>query len=118
MCDGKGAAWTDTEKIGAWKRQAIIKTTMDEVAVAGAQYYLGEQTAVSIVLPDGAEVGQMITVCWYNGATAATLSITGTMLNFDYTPSANTRSEINALWDGTYWAVLWNEIAVPSKVTA
>ncbi len=115
MCDGKGAAWTDAEKTGAWKRQAIIKTAMDEIAVAGAQYYLGEQSSVSAVLPDDAEVGQMVTVSWYNGATAATLSITGTMLAFDYTPSANTRSEINALWDGTYWAVLGNEMEVPSE---
>ena len=114
MCDGKGAAWTDAEKTGAWKRLSSIKTTMDEIAVAGAQYYLGEQTAVSVVLPDDAEVGQMVTVSWYNSATAATLFITGTMLAFDYTPSANTRSEINALWDGTYWAVLGNEMEVPS----
>ena len=114
MCDGKGAAWTDAEKTGAWKRLKSIKTTMDEIAVAGAQYYLGEQTAVSVVLPDDAEVGQMVTVSWYNSATAATLSITGTMLAFDYTPSANTRSEINALWDGTYWAVLGNEMEVAS----
>ena len=114
MCDGKGAAWTDAEKTGAWKRLNSIKTTMDEIAVAGAQYYLGEQTAVSVVLPDDAEVGQMVTVSWYNSATAATLSITGTMLAFDYTPSANTRSEINALWDGTYWAVLGNEMEVAS----
>ena len=95
-----------------------IKTAMDEIAVAGTQYYLGEQTSVSIVLPDDAKVGQMVTVSWYNGNPAATLSITGAMLNFDYTPSANTRSEINDLWDGRYWAVLGNEMAVPSEVTA
>lgn len=94
-----------------------IKTVMDSVATPHTQYYLGNQTAVDIVLPDTANVGQIITVCWYNGDTAATLSITGTMLSFDYTPSANTRSEINALWDGTYWAVLGNEMAVPSEVT-
>ena len=95
-----------------------IKTVMDSVATPHTQYYLGNKTAVDIVLPDSADVGQIIMVCWYNGDTAATLSITGTMLSFDYTPSANTRSEINALWDGTYWAVLGNEIAVPSEVTA
>lgn len=116
MCDGIDAAWTDAEKTGAWKRLNSIKTTMDDIAVAGSQYYLGEKTAVSVVLPDDAEVGQMVTVSWYNGATAATLSITGTMLAFDYTPSANTRSEINALWDGTYWAVLGNEMEVPNDV--
>ena len=93
-----------------------IKTVMDSVATPHTQYYLGNQTAVDIVLPDSADVGQIIMVCWYNGDTAATLSITGTMLSFDYTPSANTRSEINALWDGTYWAVLGNEMAVPSEV--
>ena len=70
------------------------------------------------MLPDNAKVGQMVTVSWYNGNPAATLSITGTMLDFDFTPSANTRSEINALWDGKYWAVLGNEIAVPSEVIA
>ena len=94
-----------------------IKTVMDSVATPHTQYYLGNQTAVDIVLPDSADVGQIIMVCWYNGDTAATLSITGTMLSFDYAPSANTRSEINALWDGTYWAVLGNEMAVPSEVT-
>lgn len=95
-----------------------IKTVMDSVATPHAQYYLGNQATVDIVLPDSADVGQIIMVCWYNGDTAATLSITGKMLSFDYTPSANTRSEINALWDGTYWAVLGNEMAVPIEVTA
>ena len=94
-----------------------IKTVMDSVATPHTQYYLGSQTTVDIVLPDSADVGQIIMVCWYNGETAATLSITGTMLDFDFAPSANTRSEINALWDGTYWAVLGNEMAVPSEVT-
>ena len=89
-----------------------IKTVMDSVATPHTQYYLGNQNTVDIVLPDSADVGQIITVSWYNGETAATLSITGEMLGFDYTPSANTRSEINALWDGTYWAVLGNEMAV------
>ena len=89
-----------------------IKTVMDSVATTHTQYYLGNQTAVDIVLPDSANVGQIITVCWYNGDTAATLSITGTMLDFDYAPGANSRSEINALWDGLNWAVLGNEMEV------
>ena len=93
-----------------------IKTVMDSVATPHTQYYLGNQAAVDIVFPDTANAGQIITVCWYNGETAATLSITGTMLDFDFTPSANTRSEINALWDGTYWAVLGNKMAVPKEV--
>ena len=113
------ASWTDEEKTAVCHKLTIIKNALDDgIAVAGAQYYLGERKTVSIVLPDDVGPGDMITVSWYNGDTAATLSITGTMLSFDYTPSANTRSEINALWDGTYWAVLGNEIAVPSEVTA
>lgn len=112
MCDGKGASWTDEERKGAWKRFSIIKTTLDEIAIAGAGYFLGVQTNVNITLPDDAEVGQEISVSWYNGDTPATLSIDGDMLDFDYTPSANSRSEINALWDGMYWAIIGNEMGV------
>ena len=117
MCDGKGEAWTEEEKTAAFNKLTIVKNALDNgIAVARAQYYLGERKTVSIVLPDDVGPGDMITVSWYNGDTAATLSITGTMLSFDYTPSANTRSEINALWDGRYWAVLGNEMAVPKEV--
>ena len=113
------APWTDEEKTAVCNKLTIIKNALDDgIAVAGAQYYLGERKTVSIVLPDDVGLGDMITVSWYNGETAATLSITGEMLDFDFAPSANTRSEINALWDGRYWAVLGNEIAVPSEVTA
>ena len=94
-----------------------IKTVMDEVAVASAQYYLGEVTELNITLPEDAEIGQEITAAWYNGGSASTLAIDGNMLDFDYTPEANTRSEINALWDGTYWSVIGMSQAVPSEVT-
>ena len=90
----------------------VVKTTMDEAAQAGVMYCLGEQTAVTITLPDNAEVGQEVEVVWYNGSTAATLSISGTTLPCDYVPSANSRSEINAMWDGRYWSVLTAESAV------
>lgn len=86
--------------------------TMDAVAVAGAEYYLGEQSAVSITLPTDAEVGQRISVVFYSGATAATLSITGDILWEPYTPTANSRSEIHALWDGDYWSVRTSEMPV------
>ena len=113
------APWTDEETTAVCNKLTIIKNALDDgIAVAGAQYYLGERKTVSIVLPDYVGPGDMITVSWYNGDTAATLSITGTMLDFDFVPSANTRSEINALFDGTYWAVLGNEMAVPKEVTA
>lgn len=113
MTDGKGASWTDTEKNGAWKRQAIIKTELDSECVPNASYFLEEKDRVIINLPintnSNLEVGQTITVCWYNGSTPAELSIEGTTLEFTYTPKANTRSEINALWDGTAWSILGME---------
>ena len=34
-----------------------IKTVMDSVATPHTQYYLGNQTAVDIVLPDSTDVG-------------------------------------------------------------
>ena len=112
------AFWTDEEKKIIRGRLDIIYNALDDgIAVAGAQYYLGERKIVSIILPDDAGPGDMITVSWYNGDTPATLSITGKMLDFNFVPSANTRSEINALHDGVYWAVLGNEMAVPSEVT-
>lgn len=104
----------DEDELDAKADKPVIKTVMDSVATVNTQYYLGTQSAVSIALPSNAAAGDQITAVWYNGATAATLSITGTMLDCDYAPSANSRSEINALWDGTYWAVVTNEQAVTS----
>lgn len=118
MCDGKGTAWTDTEKTGVWSRLNSIKTEMDDIAVAGAQYYLTEQTELTITLPDDALPGQETTVVWYNGDSAANLSIDGNILDFDYVPSANTRSELSCLWDGTYWCLICNEQSVPSEEAA
>ena len=108
----------DEERKAIHDKLTIIKPSLEGIAVVGAQYYLGECKTVSIVFPDYVGPGDMITVIWYNGDTPATLSITGRMLDFNFVPSANTRSEINALYDGLYWAVLGNETAVPSEVTA
>lgn len=118
MCDGKGDTWTDTEKTGAWTRQNSIKTEMDDIAVAGAQYYLTEQTELAITLPDDALAGQEITIVWYNGESAANLSIDGNILDFDYVPRNNTRSELSCLWDGTYWCLICNEQSVPTSEVA
>lgn len=118
MSDGKGDTWTDTEKTGAWTRQNSIKTEMDDIAVAGAQYYLTEQTELAITLPDDALAGQEITIVWYNGESAANLSIDGNILDFDYVPSNNTRSELSCLWDGTYWCLICNEQSVPTSEVA
>lgn len=118
MCDGKGDTWSDAEKTGAWTRQNSIKNEMDDIAVAGAQYYLTEQTELAITLPDDALVGQEITIVWYNGKSATNLSIDGNILDFDYVPSNNTRSELSCLWDGTYWCLICNEQSVPTSEVA
>lgn len=88
------------------------KTVLDATAVVGSAYYLGEQSSVAIVLPSSASAGDMISVVFYSGATAATLSISGTTIGEVITPVANERVEINMLYDGTYWAILTNEMAV------
>lgn len=136
MTDGVGPVWTDAEKNGSWKRQSIVKvigqtatpatpttpeiiTVMDQVAVPGAKYFLGEQSTVSFTLPDTAIAGQEIMVSWYNGSNPATVLITvganALMLDYSYIPAANTRSELNCLWDGSYWSVLGIEQGVPEN---
>ena len=77
-----------TEEFDGKIDKPIIKSTMDSVAVAGAQYYLGTQSAVIITMPTDAELGQEIKVFFKSGATAATLACD--LDNFDYTPKANT----------------------------
>ena len=75
-------------------------------------YCLGTIEALSIILPDNANVGEEIAVIWYNAGIPCQLAIEGNTLPFTYSPNANTRSEINALFDGTKWSVLWSEIEV------
>lgn len=92
MSDGVGAAWTDAEKSGAWQRLTSIKSTMDSVAVAGAAYYLGELTALTITMPTDALLGQSITVVFSSGATACTL--TCDLTGFDFVPKANETNKL------------------------
>lgn len=89
-----------------------VKTQMDAVAETNTLYCLGTVESLSIALPDSADIGAEIAVIWYNGGFPCTLTITGNVIPVSYEPTANTRSEINALYDGTKWAVLWHEIEV------
>ena len=99
MCDGKGAVWTDTEKNGAWTRLTSIKKAMDDVAVAGAKYFLGEQTALSITMPTDTQTGQEIMVVFSSGETACTLAVD--LDDFDFVPKANSMCKIVFLCVGT-----------------
>lgn len=92
LTDKKGAAWTDTEKTGAWTRLTSIKKAMDDVAVAGAKYFLGEQTALSITMPTDAQTGQEIMVVFSSGQTACTLAVD--LDDFDFVPKANSMCKI------------------------
>lgn len=89
---GGRAPLTDTEKQKAWGVFSIIKTTMDSVAVCNAQYYLGEQSSVSITMPTSALEGQDILVVFSSGATPCTL--TCDLQGFSFVPKANKTSYI------------------------
>lgn len=89
-----------------------IKTALDEIAVPGTLYVLGEQTEVSLSLPAGAGAGQMISVVFYSlAASPAVLTVTGAGHPFNFSPTANSRIELSALHDGSGWSVLWAEQA-------
>lgn len=103
MTDGIGTAWTDTEKTGAWSRLSSIKTAMDEVAVAGAKYFLGELTELFITLPDDALLGQEISIVFSSGKTPCTLYVE--LEGFDFVPSANKTHEILFTYIGVDWLV-------------
>ncbi len=79
------AQWIDPQT-------ATVRTTMDDVAVAGVKYFLGEQTALSITMPTDAQTGQEIMVVFSSGDTPCTLSID--LDDFDYVPKANTTCKI------------------------
>lgn len=95
LCDGKGAAWTNAEKTGAWSRLSTIKDVIDSVAIAGCTYLLGEQTYVNITLPSDALPGQKITIVFSSGTKACTLAVDAD--NFDFVPKAGATNFITFL---------------------
>lgn len=103
------------QEVEGYVDKPTVKSTLDTILIPNTKYFLGTQTELALTLPTNAEVGQEITVSWYNGETPATLSIDGTMLRFDYVPSRNTRSEISCIWDGLYWSDLGIEQEVPNE---
>lgn len=71
---------------------ATVRTSMDDVAVAGAKYFLGEQTALSITMPTDAQTGQEIMVVFSSDQTACTLAVD--LDDFDFVPQANSMCKI------------------------
>ena len=80
----------DTEWIDP--QTATVRTSMDDVALAGAKYILGEQAALSVTMPTDAHIGQEIMVVFSSGQTACTLAVN--LDNFDFVPKANSMCKI------------------------
>lgn len=71
---------------------ATVRTSMDDVTLAGAKYFLGEQTALSITMPTDAQTGQEIMVVFSSGQTACTLAVD--LDDFNFVPKANSMCKI------------------------
>ncbi|WP_308595253.1 hypothetical protein [uncultured Gemmiger sp.] len=78
-------AWVDPQT-------ATVRTSMDDVALAGAKYILGEQAELSITMPTDAQIGQEIMVVFSSGQTACTLAVD--LDDFDFLPKANSMCKI------------------------
>lgn len=87
-------------------------STLPANAAVNTIYSLGTVDAVTTALPNGTKVGDMVSIIWYNGATPATVTITGQILPFSFTPTASMRSEVSAMWDGANWSLVAYEQAV------
>lgn len=92
---------SDTNGDTQWvdPQTATARTAMDDVAVAGAKYFLGEQTELSITMPADAQTGHEIVVVFSSGETACTLAVD--LDNFDFVPKANSTCKIVFLCVGT-----------------
>lgn len=93
----KSATNGDTQWVDP--QTATVRTAMDDVAVAGAKYFLGEQTELSITMPADAQTGHEIVVVFSSGETACTLAVD--LDNFDFVPKANSTCKIVFLCVGT-----------------
>lgn len=89
-----------------------IKSALDNTLVDNTIYRLGYAQSVNINLPATAD--GIITVIWYNGSTPITPTFPADALIPDYTPKANTRVEVNAMFDGYKWALAIQEWDVPT----
>ena len=85
---------TDAEGDCTWvdPQTATVRTSMDDVALAGAKYILGEQAELSITMPTDAQIGQEIMVVFSSGQTACTLAVD--LDDFDFVPKANSMCKI------------------------
>lgn len=86
-------------------RSVLPKTadTIPSTLVANTEYYAGELAMVSFALPTTGKLGQYCFVKFDSGATATTLTVTGSYAGDIPTPVANKTYEILATWNGSKW---------------
>ena len=86
-------------------RSVLPKTadTIPSTLVANTEYYAGELATVSFALPTTGKLGQYCFVKFDSGATATTLTVTGSYVGDIPTPAANKTYEILATWNGSKW---------------
>lgn len=86
-------------------RSVLPKTadTIPSTLVANTEYYAGELATVSFALPTTGKLGQYCFVKFDSGATATTLTVTGSYAGDIPTPIANKTYEILATWNGSKW---------------
>ncbi len=86
-------------------RSVLPKTadTIPSTLIANTEYYAGELATVSFALPTTGKLGQYCFVKFDSGATATTLSVTGSYAGDIPTPIANKTYEIIATWNGSKW---------------
>ena len=77
--------------------------TIPSTLVANTEYYAGELATVSFALPTTGKLGQYCFVKFASGATATTLTVTGSYAGDIPTPVANKTYEILATWNGSKW---------------
>ena len=86
-------------------RSVLPKTadTIPATLVANTEYYAGELATVSFALPTTGKLGQYCFIKFGSGATATTLTVTGSYVGDIPTPIANKTYEILATWNGSEW---------------
>lgn len=86
-------------------RSVLPKTadTIPATLVVNTEYYAGELATVSFALPTTGKLGQYCFVKFDSGATATTLTVTGSYAGDIPTPVANKTYEIIATWNGSKW---------------
>jgi len=84
----------------------IVKSNMDAVAVPNTEYYLGQQSTLSITMPSTANLGDKIIICFNSSTTACSLicDLTG----FTFVPKANKTNKITfTCIDATSGSMKW-----------